>query len=329
MWSTSRRASDSSISTPASGCSRSRWPARARAASRSRAIAGSGRDLATNAAAWRDRLRVDRASSVEASCARRSIRRLMSSSSIRRAPGCHAEALRRRRRPGARRASSTCRAIRRRSRGTRRGWCEQATRSTSMRRVRSVSEHAARRDVVRRCFSALARDVVAAAATSPSKSVENWPVRQKFSGCHCTPTQKRAPGLFDGFDDAVRRGGRDDEAGRGVLHRLVMPAVDGDAAVGVERRPSSTARHVSRRHAHVVRDRVLRLRDLMARGRSACWLGMSWTSVPPAATLSTCAPRQIASSGRSRASASRASASSYVVALGVESRRVGWRSASP
>ena len=48
-------------------------------------------------------------------------------------------------------------------------------------RVRSVPEHRARRDGYR--LRSLA------ACTSPSNSSRNSPVRQKFSGCHCTATQ--------------------------------------------------------------------------------------------------------------------------------------------
>jgi 23S rRNA (uracil1939-C5)-methyltransferase len=68
-------------------------------------------------------------------------------------------------------------------------------------------------------------------------------------------------GLFNRFDDPVRCGGRDDESWRGVLDRLMMTAVDGDeAVVELWREQHGEAR--VRRHAHVVRDRVL-LRDLV------------------------------------------------------------------
>ena len=53
--------------------------------------------------------------------------------------------------------------------------------------VRPVSEHRARRDGHR--FRALD------ACTRPSNSSRNSPVRQKFSGCHCTATQKAASGF--------------------------------------------------------------------------------------------------------------------------------------
>ena len=53
-----------------------------------------------------------------------------------------------------------------------------------------------------------------AASRNPSYSARNSPVRQKFSGCHWTPTQKRADGILDRLDDAVRRRGGHAEAGR-------------------------------------------------------------------------------------------------------------------
>jgi hypothetical protein len=49
---------------------------------------------------------------------------------------------------------------------------------------------------------------------------------------------------------------------------------------------------------------------------------MSWTSVPPAATFSTCTPRQIAKTGTSRATASLRQRDLEAIALG---RRLGRR----
>ena len=134
-----------------------------------------------------------------------------------------------------------------------------------------------------------------------SKSGLNSPVRQKFSGCHWTPMQNSASGCLDRFDDAVRgRGGRGE-----ILPEPRRPT--GDAGCS----PGRCARSSRRRQAlcwslrpgrdrDVVRDGVLRLCGSGVRsGLSIPQLGMSCTSVPPAATFSTCAPRQIASTGRS------------------------------
>ena len=67
---------------------------------------------------------------------------------------------------------------------------------------------------------------VSAAFTNSSNSERNSPVRQKFSGCHCTAMQKRARGALDRFDDAIGRGRGDVNPSRGLLDGLVMAAVD-------------------------------------------------------------------------------------------------------
>jgi hypothetical protein len=67
--------------------------------------------------------------------------------------------------------------------------------------------------------------------------------------------------LLDGFDDPVRRGGGDDEAGRGVLDGLMMSAVDRHESLVELRRQQHRQARVGR-DAHVVRDRIL-LCDLM------------------------------------------------------------------
>ena len=81
-------------------------------------------------------------------------------------------------------------------------------------RVRSVSQHAARRDGAVRNLRTVSFDwrdrpcragrddggavpgrlVLPASSRNPSNSARNSPVRQKFSGCHWTPRQKRAAG---------------------------------------------------------------------------------------------------------------------------------------
>ena len=117
-------------------------------------------------------------------------------------------------------------------------------------------------------------------------------------------------GLFDRLDDAVWRRGGDDETRRGLLDGLMMPAVDGDAVVGAELRLRAATRGACRRRRGRRARRRSWARVIECASVVPEALGMSWISVPPAATLRTCAPRQIARTGRSRASASRASASS-------------------
>ena len=150
------------------------------------------------------------------------------------------------------------------------------------------------------------------ASTKPSKSPSNSPVAWKFSGCHCTPTQKRAAGDFGGFDDAVGRRRGHDEAAAERAHGLVMPAVHGADAVGADERGQARARARRRRCARACVGGPRR-RAAAARPGS---LGMSWISVPPSATFSTCRPRQMASTGRSAASARRTSVDLEGVAAG-------------
>ena len=212
------------------------------------------------------------------------IRRPMSSSLDPPRTGVVAGRARRRDRLVARRASSTSRAIRRRSRATPRASSPPATRLDIDRRVRSVSEHAARRDgrgvrsvsVVRRAR----RDDEPVPGGAPlrrgrSNSVANSPVRQKFSGCHCTPTQKSASGFSIASMTPSGAVAETTNPGAAVFDGLMMPAVDRDAPVARARAASSIARHVSgldrRRRA---RSRLAASRS-SARGRSAAALGMS------------------------------------------------------
>ena len=66
--------------------------------------------------------------------------------------------------------------------------------------------------------------------------------------------------------------------------------------------------HRALAHPHFVRDVEARLGEPSDASAPVTSDGMSWTSVPPIATLSTCMPRQIASSGMPAAIAARASA---------------------
>jgi len=94
----------------------------------------------------------------------------------------------------------------------------------------------------------------------------------------------------------------------------------------------STPRRVCSRVPGTIRTRWAR--PVRGRARSS-WLtevptsmGMSWTSVPRRATFRTCSPRQIARSGRSRASASRTSFSSNSSRSPLDLVTAGW-AASP
>ena len=168
-----------------------------------------------------------------------------------------------------------------------------------------------------------------------SEQPANSPVLQKFSGCHCTPTQNVGRRAFDRFHDAILRHRGHDERRRHAADGLVMPAVDG-ARLEWLRGPSAAARRVP----GVTRTgcAMWSLGTSIECSRSDVTdVGMSCTSEPPAATFSTCTPRQIAKTGMSRATASRESgisnrsrsASTSVVGCGVSPYRAGSTSRPP
>ena len=94
------------------------------------------------------------------------------------------------------------------------------------------------------------------ASTNRSNSPPNVPVCQKFSGCHCTPTQNAAPGRSIASTTPSGDTADDTNARRHPADRLVMPAVD---VARVERRRGAERRGEARarRHAHRVRDVIL------------------------------------------------------------------------
>ena len=101
-----------------------------------------------------------------------------------------------------------------------------------------------------------------------------------------------------------RRPAGDDEARRRARRRPGGGATSSRAA---PRRPRARRASPSARRDVVVGERR------RASSRCSSWpttSGRCWCSVPPAATFMTCIPRQMPSSGRSRSSARRASASS-------------------
>ena len=114
------------------------------------------------------------------------------------------------------------------------------------------------------------------------------------SGCHSTPTQKRAPGSSIASSRRRRR------------PVAISPRRGCDAlvVVGVHRRPIAHDRGAAGAlHGdHVVHAEGAIVSAVRSSGR--CCRPGAGSSVPPRATLSTCKPRQIAERGRSRASAS-------------------------
>ena len=97
-----------------------------------------------------------------------------------------------------------------------------------------------------------------AAPTNASNSGRNSPVRQKFSGCHCTPTQKRAsgdsmPSITPSGAVAVATSPSPSRA-----DRLMVPAVDPARARRVHGAAERLVQPRSARDADVVRHAVLR-----------------------------------------------------------------------
>ena len=138
---------------------------------------------------------------------------------------------------------------------------------------------------------------------------------------HAEAERRRRP--LDRFDDAVGRDGGHHEGRRDAADGLVMAAVDGTRLEPAPR-PSDAASRVPGRHAHRVRDVILRAR----RPRDSASIVIARRECPapacrPPATFSTCTPRQIAKSGMSRATASRDSGISNLSRVGVDlGRRV-------
>ena len=141
-------------------------------------------------------------------------------------------------------------------------------------------------------------------------------VRQKFSGCHCTPRQK----------------GR---SGRSIA------SITPSGAVAETTNPVASAftdwwwrlftctcprpRAAPRACVHSSDPRLIHTSCAMALFGIATWCvtapgidaGMSWTSVPPHATFSTCMPRQIARIGTSRVDGRRHERHLVLVAAGL------------
>ena len=161
--------------------------------------------------------------------------------------------------PRAPRSWSTCRATSRRWRATRGASSMPATRFEQIRRVRSVPEHAARRD--RGCVREIAtRDlaradwrlespnptaqisrVVRAASRNPSNSGAELAGAPEVLRVPLHAEAEARRGILDRFDDAVGRRGRR----RGSRAR--RPSPPGDAGCSRRRRPDrAAARRISR-----------------------------------------------------------------------------------
>ena len=142
---------------------------------------------------------------------------------------------------------------------------------------------------------------LAAASRNPSNNGRNSPVRQKFSGCHWTPRQKRAEGssiasMTPSGAVAVTR-----NAGGDGLDRLMVPAVHLAGVVADQ----ALAHQFRQERILVEPDLVREVVGLMLAARSGCDScapvicdGMSCTSVPPPATFRIWMPRQIANIGQ-------------------------------
>ena len=253
------------------------------------------------------------------------------SSSIRRAPACRRAVARRwRRQP--RRASSTCRATWRRWRATSGRSSDAGFAVVGARGLRSVPEHGPRRDAgrarsgrtdVRSSRAPLSRVCVRGVDEAAEQALEfAGPPEVLGVPLHADAEARRRP--LDRFDDAV---GRElavtTRPSAELLHRLMMPAVHRAEAVALELRPQRSASSVpgvTSTSWAIALARRSRMRDRDAAGT---WLGMSCTSVPPSATFSTCMPRQIARSGRSRAMRRRDQRDLEVVAAGFGDRSEG------
>ena len=109
---------------------------------------------------------------------------------------------------------------------------------------------------------------------------------------------------LDGLDDAVRRPGDGVQPGPHPLHRLVVEGVDVELLAAEQPVQAAGALDADR-----VRREVSRLR-LAMRDRAVDAIGQVLAERPPRDTLSSCIPRQTASTGRPSACAWRRMASS-------------------
>lgn len=108
---------------------------------------------------------------------------------------------------------------------------------------------------------------------------------------HANPRIER----LDRLDDSVARAGRRTESGRHIAHGLMMERVRPQRI-----RPGNPSHERLFGYGYRMR-RLARGRDwLWLTERSAYSLGRSWYSVPPKATLISCSPRQMPSTGISR-----------------------------
>ena len=172
---------------------------------------------------------------------------------------------------------------------------------------------------------AVASRTLVAASRKPSNGGRNSPVRQKFSGCHWTPRQKRADGSSIASMTPSGAVADTPEAVRDRLDRLVVAAVR-LAGVGVAQ---PFAHQPCEQRVLVDPDFVREVVGLCGGTVQRCSSapgtseGMSCTSVPPQATFSTWMPRQIAKIGRLRRRASPTSAISNSSRSGSTSTTVG------
>ena len=98
------------------------------------------------------------------------------------------------------------------------------------------------------------------AATNPSNSGRNSPVRQKFSGCHCTPRQKRAAvRSIASMTPSGAVGGHLEPVGQ-ALHAWWWRLFTSSASPSIERSRISVRSTAAGDDPHLVGDRVLRVR---------------------------------------------------------------------
>ena len=121
------------------------------------------------------------------------------------------------------------------------------------------------------------------------------------------PTTKVSPGQFDRLDHAVGVARADDQA----LAQLGRWPGGGSTAHRNTRRSAWPAECPARSCTRDVENTALPAWCLLCPTTS----GRCWCSVPPSATLSTCAPRQMPSTGSPRFSAPASSANSQLVAV--------------
>lgn len=151
----------------------------------------------------------------------------------------------------------------------------------------------------------------------------------KLHAEHANPRIER----LDRLDDSIARAGRRTESGRHIAHGLMMERVRPQRIRPVIRRTSDSSATATACVAS------LEGRDwLWLTERSAYSLGRSWYSVPPKATLISCSPRQMPSTGISRRRARSSNAKSYAsrtvstcpsAAEGSASKRAGSTSPPP